>query len=169
MKAIDLLHIAYQEDVEIEPIVTIPIIHMIEYDYGPFIPPNIAEVPLFVALMLKKSSMCRIRTPKYLEIEYLDRIYNEEVENKDEYISIYPYIFELYLVFCEHSYNMENREEVKRKVKDIQDVRLKKTKNGIKMVDGTALNLNNLTAFEYNQIKEYLIPAIKIIRNMRKM
>ena len=44
-------------------------IHLISGDFGPFKPQKPVEVPVWLALELKKKAMCDIQTPNWLDEE----------------------------------------------------------------------------------------------------
>ncbi|KAF7678782.1 putative DNA replication complex GINS protein PSF2 [Astathelohania contejeani] len=159
----ELIHLAYQEEIEVE-LATDPFtLHLLEKDYCLSILPT--KIPIFAALALKKGNMCQIRQPEYLSVDYLERVLKEETEN-EEYGSIYTYIFEVGTTLIDHCYNMDDAERSRVLLKAIKETRFNKTHLGLKHIEGKALNLNNLTPYEFNEIKEYLIGGMVMSREI---
>ncbi|KAM0675790.1 DNA replication complex GINS protein PSF2 [Gurleya vavrai] len=156
--------VAYQEDIEIEPTVTIPKLHLIQCDYGPFLPLEIYRVPIYIALILKNSNKCRIRLPQFYQLEFLKDILKNEEDN-EEYQPLFPYFFELKSVIMD-CYNVDNYSETIVLINNIRTVRYKKTHAGIKMIDARAINLNNITCFEFNEVKKFMLSVMEEAREI---
>ncbi|WEL38899.1 GINS complex protein [Encephalitozoon hellem] len=165
----EILHIAYEELVEIEPTTSIPELCLMDRVYPPMVPLDIVKIPLYAALLLKKSNMCKIRLPLYLQLENLKAAVDTEVEKVDEYSHIHPYFFPLAKELLECCYNTENIEESKVMVEKIREIRLAKTLKGIKCLDGRALNMNNITLFEFNEVKELIIGSTEVGRKIESL
>lgn len=169
MEPDELLLIArHLTDVEIEPLTKIQEINLLEETLGPFTPLVPEIVPLFVALSLKKSGMCRIRCPLFFEVENLNKILEFELKNENEFSKIHPYLFEIKNDILENVYNLDNEEDVRRLINEIKETRFKKIYNGLKMIDGRAMNLNNITEYELNQIKNYLVNVMNVVHMIEK-
>ncbi|KAG0418687.1 putative DNA replication complex GINS protein PSF2, partial [Dictyocoela roeselum] len=139
---------------------------LLEHDIGPFTPLVPAEVPLFVALSLKKSGLCRIRAPSFFIEENLTKILEFELQNANEFANVHEFLFEIVGDIVEHTYNLKNRESIGMLVNEIREARFKKIYSGLKMMDGRAMNLNNITERELNQIKPFLIRTMDVSRLM---
>ncbi|AFN83230.1 hypothetical protein EROM_061390 [Encephalitozoon romaleae SJ-2008] len=162
----EILHIAYEELVEVEPMTSIPELCLMDKTYPPMMPLDVVRIPLYAALLLKKSNMCKIRLPSYLQLESLKAIMDTEVEKIDEYSHIHPYFFPLAGELLECCYNTENIEESKVMIEKIREIRLAKTLKGIKCLDGRALNMNNITLFEFNEVKELILGSAEVGRKI---
>ncbi|ADM11742.1 uncharacterized protein Eint_061370 [Encephalitozoon intestinalis ATCC 50506] len=165
----EIFHIAHEELVEIEPTTSIPELCLLEKTYPALMPLDIARIPLYAALLLKKSNMCKIRLPSYLQIENLKATMDAEIQKVDEYSQIHPYFFPLAEKLLECCYNVENIEESKVIVEKIKEIRLAKTLKGIKCLDGRALNMNNITLFEFNEVKELIIGSVEAGRKIEAL
>jgi GINS complex subunit 2 len=158
----EIMHMAHGEMVEVEPTTTIPSLDLVERRYPECSPLEIAKYPFYVALLLKKQNMCRIRLPMYLQMESLQQILAEEKETINEYSYVPAHFFSLAHVLLKNCYNTEDVEASKAMVEKIKEIRLGKTLQGIKCLDGSALNLNNITILEFNEVKELILNAISI-------
>ncbi|KCZ73878.1 hypothetical protein H311_05161, partial [Anncaliia algerae PRA109] len=90
----ELVSIALQDIIEIEVTGRLPLIPLLEEDIPELVPGEVRKIPLFIALILKNSEVCRIRSPFFLMEEYLYRIIEDEKINED-YSLIHPHLFEL--------------------------------------------------------------------------
>ena len=169
----EMINIAYQENVEIEPMANIPTIHLLEYDLTNLNPLRITKVPLYAALSLKKANLCKIRLPTYLKEEYLSEIVVTEKENSNEYSKIPPRLFELSETLIKHAYNITNPERIRLQVQEIKELRFYKTLEGMKALDGHAFNIDNLTEWEFCEIRPFLLRtselASRIISSKHQM
>jgi GINS complex subunit 2 len=166
MLPLELLHIAHGETVEIEPLITIPALHLIEGMYKPCGPLHIARVPLFAALILKRANMCKIRLPQCLSLDALRTALDEEQRRADEYSCIHVHFFVLANELLDNCYNVEDAEECRTLVEKIKEIRFKKTYDGLRSMDGRAMNLNNLTPYEFNEVKEFMLETMKTARRI---
>ncbi|KAM0688210.1 DNA replication complex GINS protein PSF2 [Conglomerata obtusa] len=158
--------ISQQENIEIEPTTHIQKFHLIQQDYGPFNLLEIHSVPIYIALLLKNSNMCRIRLPPFFEIENVKEILKNE-EESEEYQPIHPYFFELRNIIKE-CYNVECYDEIMVYINTLKIVRFNKTNIGVKLIDARAINLNNLTCYEFNEVKTFLLKVMEEARELEK-
>ncbi|KAM0676795.1 DNA replication protein psf2 [Binucleata daphniae] len=163
----ELKLIALQEEIEIEPLTFIPRLTLIQEDYGPYNPLQLYKVPLYIALTLKKSNKCKIRLPSFFDVEYLQDVLQKEEENED-YQQIHPFFFEM-SIYIKECYNADNIDEKLVLVNKIKHARYNKTHEGLKVIDARAINLNNLTSYEFNEIKKYLLTVMQAANEIEKM
>lgn len=62
----ELTFLAEEDVVEIVPLFSMSRVRLLSGTYGPFEPPRRAQVPLWLALSLKKKRKCRIVPPEWL-------------------------------------------------------------------------------------------------------
>lgn len=158
----ELINIANQELIEIEPMVQVEELTLLCGNYGPFSPLIIYKVPLFVAEILNRANYCRVRLPRYYEEEKLLDIQKYEEEN-DDFYPLNPYFFEnrRVLDFC---YNVENGTKTKSIINNIKHLRYKKMNEGIKNFDARAINLNGTTMWEVNEVKHLILETMRKAR-----
>ncbi|TBU07086.1 putative DNA replication complex GINS protein [Hamiltosporidium magnivora] len=204
--------------IQIETTANIPPIHLLSYTIPPLKPLSTYEVPLYIALSLKNSNMCKIKLPSSLSLPHLLSTLQFEISNTSEYSTLHPYFFETAYTIITNSYNVghengsskEFRESksysnnnsnnsnnglntnisnnglntdisnnhtsnisnitthyLYKLVLDIKDIRFSKTYNGIHQIDTNSLNLNNLTIFEFNEIKHLLLSNMEIAKRIK--
>ncbi|TBU04899.1 putative DNA replication complex GINS protein [Hamiltosporidium magnivora] len=195
--------------IQIETTANIPPIHLLSYTIPPLKPLSTYEVPLYIALSLKNSNMCKIKLPSSLSLPHLLSTLQFEISNTSEYSTLHPYFFETAYTIITNSYNVghenSSTEEFRESksysnnnsnnsnnglntnisnnhtsnisnitthylyklVLDIKDIRFSKTYNGIHQIDTNSLNLNNLTIFEFNEIKHLLLSNMEIAKRIK--
>lgn len=158
----ELINIANQELIEIEPTVQIEELNLLCGKYGPFSPLIIYKVPIFVAETLNRANSCRVRLPQYYEEEVLLDIQKFEEEH-DEFFPINPYFFENRRII-EICYNVDDSTRLKSLINNIKHLRYKKINEGIKMIDARAINLNGTTMWEVNEVKHLILEVMRKAR-----
>ncbi|ELQ74464.1 hypothetical protein THOM_2611 [Trachipleistophora hominis] len=162
----ELKLLAYHQEIEIHPSTNLPTLHLLETDYGPLSPHISAKVPIHTALFLHNTNLCKIPLPFFLSLDYLRAVKQAEKQHVNEYSPIYPYIFEVYddLLRC-----VDGRvEEIRMVISEIKDIRMEKSRRGLVSIDGRALNLNNLTVYEYEQLKSMILDGMEMALKMEK-
>ena len=164
----EVLNMAYQEEIEIESTTKIPDIHLLEADIRGMRPLQTAKVPLYIALTLKNSKMCRIRLPSYFRRERLEETVDAEKENVSEYTKLHRHFFELSSILISNAYDAENPENLRLLVQEIKELRLQKTLDGMKLIDGHAFNVNNLTMWEFSEVRPFILSTSETARCLLK-
>ncbi|OAG29424.1 GINS complex subunit 2 [Nematocida displodere] len=158
--------LAQRQRVLITPLVSIGRLEMIEGSFGPFSPMVPATVPLYIALLLKHSSLCTVHLPDYLSTACLKRAVEKEEETEDEFGSIDMYTFENANVCLESCDSVESVSEIRVLLERLKEVRMNKLLKGFKDIDTSIIGVNRLTFYEFRRIKEYLIPHLQISRRL---
>lgn len=79
----ELTFIAEEDVIDIVPLFSMSRVRLLSGIYGPFTPPGRAQVPLWLALSLKRKRKCRIVAPEWLQVgEYVWEVLSQ-VERKD--------------------------------------------------------------------------------------
>lgn len=156
---LELRTMAHFQPIQIRSLGNYAELFLLFRNYGPFFQHELYEIPISCALKMSEFNFCVIQIPYWLKKHYLEDI-KEKEKKSEEYQEIYPYIFELYQDLLK--YVKKNRQTIHQLISDIRHLRLQKTLKGLKKFDGNALCLNNLTVYEYNQIKPLLINGMQI-------
>eukprot|EP01155_Anaeramoeba_flamelloides_P002481 Anaeramoba_flamelloidesa1058480_38.p1 GENE.a1058480_38~~a1058480_38.p1 ORF type:complete len:236 (+),score=55.09 a1058480_38:35-742(+) len=134
-------------------------------EYGPFQPSIPIEVPLWLALTLRRQEKCQITIPVWLSVEFLQDILKEEKSRK-KLSKLHPYFSEISAQLFEHAPNdINDFEKVRTLVEDIWNVRASKIREGIKDITNTTycLSISDLTVMERELLKPYATSALKNI------
>lgn len=165
---LELKFLAYEELVEIEPSTNIQSLDLIHAKYTNITPLTIVKLPLYISLELKNCNQAQIRLPSCYSKSSLLKLLELETENSSEYQFVNQYIFVTGKLIIKNSYNVDNKDELINLIDQIKEIRHKKTLFGISKMEGRALNLNNLTIFEWYEIKEIVIKPIEQRMRIKK-
>jgi hypothetical protein len=147
--------------IEVEPLCLIKDLNLLSGPIPELHPLSITKIPYFVALPLKNSNLLQIRLPSFLSKDFLCKKIDEEIKNKNEYSFVPEVIFVLGKEIIKNCYNSEcNNLNL---LDNLKEIRFKKTLLGLENLDGSTLNLNNLTAFEFNEVKVMMCEGMKLI------
>ena len=122
-----------------------------------------AEVPLWLAMFLRKRDKCRVVTPAWLEAESLEATLDEEKRNQDRFAQLPFHFIEIAKELL--TYAPEDVAEVHRirsTLADIEDHRRAKVERGLRNIDAssTVARLSNLGAMELNRIRPVATSAL---------
>ncbi|CAM9599503.1 unnamed protein product, partial [Hapterophycus canaliculatus] len=81
LTAAELEFIAEDQLIEIVPKFKHGPLHLIQGDFGPFVPQARAKVPLWLAITLKKRQKCQIACPPFMSVGYLEQVLRRERED----------------------------------------------------------------------------------------
>ena len=159
---------ACDEHVEIVPSVSMPVLHLLAGDVGPFRAQRPVIVPLWLAVSLQARRRCRIVPPDWMSIENLSETRREERKDSEVFQPLpFHYIELAHLLlrdpsFARESFGGSNFLQVSSLVEDIRSIRRSKIKTGLQNLrEATpAVKLNNLAAMEVNQIRQFLSGAL---------
>jgi len=149
----ELINISLQQEVEIEPHTHIPAHTFLTFALEECNPLIITRLPLFAAIYLQKSNQCIIRTPPYLSPACIKGIIEKELEG-DAFVELPEYFYEHASLFSSN--------EIDPMVLELRRTRQKKIWMGLNDMDGKALKINNLTRWEFNEIKDVIIGGMEM-------
>eukprot|EP00897_Mesotaenium_endlicherianum_P009605 jgi/Mesen1/8673/ME000508S08053 len=142
-------------------------------EFGPFFPQLPVEVPLWLALALKKRRKCAIQTPEWMKIDELTRVLELERESSREFQPLpfhYMEIAELLFESESHGLNIQDKYQVRTLLKDIRDVRFHKIESGLQFLEGrrNAIKLTNLSAMEVNIVRPFFVKSLQFFQKHDK-
>ncbi|PIA58590.1 hypothetical protein AQUCO_00500494v1 [Aquilegia coerulea] len=156
--------LAEDELVEIVPNMSMEPLNLICGDFGPFRPLIATEVPLWLAMALKKRGKCTIRPPPWMSVEKLTRVLEEERDSPREFQPLPFHYVEISKLLFDHA--REDIPEVymvRSLVEDIRDVRFHKVEIGLQKISSRthAVKLKNLSAMEVNIVRPFFVRALQ--------
>ncbi|KRH95275.1 dna replication complex gins protein psf2 [Pseudoloma neurophilia] len=160
---LELRTMAHFETVQVRFTRNVAPLNLLSETHGPFYVNQLYDLPIHCVIKLCQFNYCKLQRPFYLQLEYLKDIKEKEIKNT-EYQEIYPFIFEIYNDLLEF---VDNKEKIKLLISEIKELRKKKTLEGLKAFDGNAICLNNLTVYEYEQIKPVLLTGMERHNSIR--
>lgn len=160
-----------QEQITIIPTVRLPKLQLSTGQLS-LTPNQPVQVPLWLALTLRKARHCHIPPPPFLHLpSLLSILHTQELSTPAFSSSLPPHWYELALILFRHAAEEfgGELEECRRTVQMLREVRWGKVAKGVKEVDGAPLELTGLSMMELNVVaKPFLIPAMQKLCQLRK-
>ncbi|KAF7700510.1 putative DNA replication complex GINS protein PSF2 [Cucumispora dikerogammari] len=154
-------------EIECQTLTNIPLLELIDRDYGPYQKNTIFKAPIYLAVELFKKGNVKIFIPYYLQLDFIKEIYEKEKEQREVFQIIHPNFFELHA--CLIKYQMNEAEETRNIMNELRELRLQKIKLGLKSLDGKALILDNLTQYEFAHVKLFIKESMERLRSVEKI
>eukprot|EP00179_Madagascaria_erythrocladioides_P022950 CAMPEP_0198356722 /NCGR_PEP_ID=MMETSP1450-20131203/123953_1 /TAXON_ID=753684 ORGANISM="Madagascaria erythrocladiodes, Strain CCMP3234" /NCGR_SAMPLE_ID=MMETSP1450 /ASSEMBLY_ACC=CAM_ASM_001115 /LENGTH=209 /DNA_ID=CAMNT_0044063255 /DNA_START=246 /DNA_END=871 /DNA_ORIENTATION=+ len=166
----------YAEDhpIRVSPSTILPAVELICGSVGPFYPNIEVEIPLYLAVLLKKQKKCAFVSPDFLRLEDLRAIL--ALETSDAYTAqLAPlpshYFAEMALMFLTHAPDdlRDSPTEVRAVLEDILNVREAKLRRflhtGVTQ-RAAAVRIPALTAVDVNRMREPLAIALGVFHRI---
>ncbi|KAJ1615850.1 hypothetical protein T492DRAFT_606734 [Pavlovales sp. CCMP2436] len=159
--------------VTIVPNLVLPKLNLIQGDFGPFQPLIPAEMPLWLALVLKKRQRCSVQPPSWLGVQELERRLEGEKRNP-RFQELPQHFFEIAHLLLEAARDdMGDAHKVEGLVEDLENRRYAKLR--AKLADGAdgeaggaeMLRLDGLTPIEINRVRRFATGALDTLAKLR--
>ncbi|KAJ2507933.1 DNA replication protein psf2 [Coemansia sp. RSA 2049] len=163
----ELEYMAQCETVEIVPFYRMDRLELVTGAVGPFRPPRKSEVPLWLAVMLKRTNRCRIVVPGWLTYHHLRELCKKE-ELPDSLFTKLPvhYIEIAHILLTNAEDDLVEPQSIRRLLQDLREVRQSKTRRGFEMLNSTQLQMDNLAAVEINEIRPLFKHSFDMLRQL---
>ncbi|CAF2127313.1 unnamed protein product [Brassica rapa subsp. trilocularis] len=154
---------AEDELVEIVPNMNMEPLNFIAGDFGRFIPQIPIQVPLWLAVALKRRGKCTFRPPGWLSVDNLTQVLEAEREPQSKFQALpFSYVEIARLLFDHARDDIPDMYMVRSLVEDIRDVRLHKLENNLGTFLGTsAVKMENVSAMEVNLVRPFARRALE--------
>ncbi|XBW37609.1 hypothetical protein QEN19_003190 [Hanseniaspora menglaensis] len=130
------------------------------------------EIPLWVAMILKKQRFCRLVTPSWLSVarlkEYL--IFEKKTPYK---FSALPWswmvISKMFInQFADDLPKEDSVTELRSILQDIREIRMAKVQRGMEILNESHLQLDNLSLLEINEFRPFILTTMTKMKNLHK-
>ncbi|KAK9449846.1 DNA replication complex GINS protein psf2 [Limtongia smithiae] len=133
----------------------------------PLRPMRRATVPLWVAIILKKQSRCNVVAPDWLSEESLKAAYEAEASNMERFSAMLPWewleVGEIILSNAPDDL-LNPPHVIRNLLRDIREIRQAKVRAGIKNIDETYMQLDNIGYMELNEIRPFVTTTMNQLR-----
>ncbi|KAF2075514.1 hypothetical protein CYY_003155 [Polysphondylium violaceum] len=138
-------------------------------EYGPFVPSIPIDVPLWLAISLKKKKKCTIKPPKWMNYEYLNEKYQEENKTTTKFVEMPQHFIEISsLLLSTAAEEIPNANVVSGLIEDIVKRRQSKINHSFQeMLTSVTeeetipvLEMKDLTLMEINRIRGSLVTGL---------
>ncbi|CCG81518.1 DNA replication complex GINS protein psf2 [Taphrina deformans PYCC 5710] len=170
----ELSFIAENEIVSIIPRQQLDAIELIDGPIPRMRPPQRAQVPLWLALLLKKQKRATIVPPSWLSVEELEVRAEEEnrVDGSGEPsgFSALPYhwIALSDLILDAASDDVPDADTVRRLLRDLRETRQAKAREGLEVLEDKVLHMDNIGATEINEIRGIYSGTMDLLRQLQE-
>jgi GINS complex subunit 2 len=154
--------------VTIIPGVNHPTLHFISGNFGPLESGMPCDVPLWLAITLRKRGKCVIKIPDWLKVENLERALN--TERVEIYLGTLPYHFmEIAHLLLNHATeDIPSPDRVSVLIQDLANVRMDRIRLGISRVAEAvsqdqavvSTSLNNAASMEILSIRKFFLSSM---------
>lgn len=148
-------------NVKVNPLFNSDKILFIKQELGPFRQNYPIEIPLWIALELKKKQKVKIYIPDYYFDEYIKQKIIEENNSKDSLCKLEFYFFDMFKILGDNCNDeIKNYISLKALVDKLKDIRHLKIMNIFENINKETefLELENFTYFEINLFKNLFSP-----------
>ncbi|KAI5346419.1 hypothetical protein PRUPE_2G235900 [Prunus persica] len=156
---------AEDEMVEIVPNMRMEPLNMLCGDFGPFYPQMATQVPMWLAIALKKRGKCTIRPPEWMSVENLTQILEAERESQAAFqVLPFHYVEISSLLFDYASGDIPDLYMVRSLINDIRDARFLKVESSLESFEdarSSAVKVKNLSAMEVNVVRPFVGRALQ--------
>ncbi|CAM8965138.1 unnamed protein product [Rhodiola kirilowii] len=155
---------AEDELVEIVPNMRMDALNLVCGDFGPFMPQIAIQVPLWLAVALKKRGKCTISCPEWMSVEKLTEVLEAERESPRVFQPLPFHYVEISRLLFDHAReDIPDTYMVRSLVEDIRNVRFHKIEINLEEIQGRAhaVKIKNLSAMEVNIVRPFVVRALQ--------
>lgn len=167
----EIAFLAEEELIDILPRYSMNKLELIGTNLGKLRPLQKTEVPLWIAVILKRQNKCSIMIPPWLSVPYLKKKYAEEQKVRNKVTSL-PWhwipISKILLDVCPDDF-VDSPHELRSLIQDLRDIRMLKTRQGFDAIDDDYLELTGLSLFEVNEIRPLLLQTMDMLNSLKKV
>ncbi|KAF3942094.1 hypothetical protein ABW19_dt0204452 [Dactylella cylindrospora] len=163
----EVAFICESELITIVPRQRLDALNLISIDTRPLVPPQRADVPLWLAVFLRKQRRCNIVPPDWLTVENLERLVREEPESAA--FSEMPWrwmeVAEILLDTCPE--DLISPSDISLHIRSLRELRQAKIRAGLaKQMNSSFIKINNLGLMEVCEIRPWVG---KVVDGLRKI
>ncbi|XP_058753729.1 DNA replication complex GINS protein PSF2 [Vicia villosa] len=160
----ELEFIAEDEIIDIVPNLKMDPLCLVSGDFGPFIPQIVTQVPLWLAIALRRRGKCSIVPPQWMSVEKLTQVLEEERDSQEMSEHLPFHYVEISRLLFDHARdNIPDAYMVRSLIEDIRDVRFHKVETDLEGFNGftIAVKIKNLSAMEVNIVRPFIGRALQ--------
>ncbi|GAB5369265.1 hypothetical protein AAMO2058_001390500 [Amorphochlora amoebiformis] len=161
--------LAQDELITILPKFKMPEINLIAGSIGPFEPQHPVDVPLWLAIQLRKEGKCSIITPDWLDNEYLAIKETSERSDEKNFTDMPYHHHEIATMLFKTAHSdIKEARKVRTVLANINDLRSCKIKKGLKSITEKVhfIKLNNISSMELYAIRKFCILTLNSFKSI---
>ncbi|KAJ3369547.1 DNA replication protein psf2 [Allomyces arbusculus] len=159
--------LAENERIQIEPLVRLPVLGLIETEFGPLVPPRSASVPLWLAIVLKKRGLCLIKPPRWLTAESLQDLVQAE-RTQDQFTPLPFHYMEVAKMLLEAAGDdLPDANTCQTLLQDLREARRSKARQGVEIMDQSHIRVDNLAQMELNELRAPFTMSFSMMKRLQ--
>lgn len=155
---------AEDEMIEIVPNMRMDPLNLLCGDFGPFHPQIATQVPIWLAVALKRRGKCTIRAPEWMSVDNLTKVLEAERESPRVFEPLPFHYVEISRLLFDHARDdISDVYLIRSLVEDIRNVRFHKIEINLEEIQGRAhaVKIRNLSAMEVNIVRPFVVRALQ--------
>lgn len=160
---------AQDELIAILPNFKMDALNLVSGTFGPFEPQQPVNVPIWLALMLRKERKCGIITPEWLDHDSLRTKEDEERSDEKSFTKV-PFHFQVVasMLLRTAKSDVKDARKVQTLLNSIADLRAGKIKAGLKMIKSKVdfVKLNNISSIELYSIRDFVVKTLNVFKTL---
>lgn len=129
-----------------------------------------AEIPIWIAIILKEQGKCNLVPPPWLNREQLKERYEEEKQHKNRFSQLPWNWQEISRAFLRHAPDdlQDPAPELFYILQNIKEIRKLKAQRGLHELNESNVQLNGLSLMEINEIKPFVIKVMNELSTLHE-
>lgn len=127
-----------------------------------------AQVPLWVALILKSQDKCNIVPPDWLNYAYLKEKYDDEKKFTDLFSTLPWNWLEVSRILLAKAPDdlSDSTSQLHSIIQDLREVRQLKSRRGLRELNESNIQLNGLSLMEINELRPFVLSVMGKLREL---
>lgn len=128
------------------------------------------EIPIWLAIILRKQNKITVVPPQWLTESYLTNMYQEEIQNPGVFSKLPPNWLEMSKVFLTHFRNdlIDSPDSLLQVLQDLKEIRLVKLRKGLNNLNEVNLGLNDLSLMEINEFRPFISKVMGTLSRLQR-
>lgn len=150
-----------ETSVSILPLVSVDRVRLLTGTYGPFRPPAHAELPLWLAVHLRRRHKCVIIPPDWLSVDMLSALVQQESASP-AFAPVPLHYMAISKMLLEHaSDDIPGAQKVRALLKDLREIRQSKILAGLAALNGAHIEMTNISSLEIAELRPFFTTAVE--------
>ncbi|KOS15188.1 dna replication complex gins protein psf2 [Malassezia pachydermatis] len=146
--------------VDILPLISLDRVRLLSGTYGPFQPPTHAQVPLWLAVSLRKKRKCVIIPPAWLSVDALTEFLRQETTQL-AFAPLPLHYVAISKMLLEHAAeDIPASSRIRALLKDLRETRQSKVLAGLEMLNPAHLEMTNISSMEICEVRPFFQTAL---------
>ena len=167
----EVAFLAGDQQITIQARASLNALHLLDGDIDEISTMRQEQVPLWLALFLKRRGKCRIVAPDWLNPEALEDTLAAERRDQGRFAPLpYHYLEVAYELLNAAEDDLQDPNRIRVALVDIEDTRRAKVARGLKSIDRAVnvIKLNDISAMELNRIREFACSSLDSLQYLER-